>query len=82
MKASLNAWRGRTGGVASVVRTAIMDHGNPAMMHGSKVTILSGCGSDREVLDGLIQAVPSHEFLFGRFTGIADTLGCEFASLL
>ena len=34
---------------------------------------------DREVLGGLIQAVPAHKILFDRFTGIADTSGCESA---
>ena len=31
------------------------------------------------MLDGLTQAVPAHEFLFGRFTGIADAMGCWLA---
>ena len=34
---------------------------------------------DRDVLEGLIQAIPAHDFLFGRFTGIADAMGCECA---
>ena len=51
-------------------------------MHGAKATTAIGCGSDREVLEGLIQAIPAHEFLFGRFTGIADVLGCECVSLV
>ena len=38
--------------------------------------------SDRDVLDGLIQTVLAHEFLFGRYTGIADTLGCKRPSLV
>ena len=33
------------------------------MMHVAKAS-----GSDRVVLDGLIQAVSAHEFLFGRVT--------------
>ncbi|OJA19892.1 hypothetical protein AZE42_12716 [Rhizopogon vesiculosus] len=28
-----------------------------------------------EILEGLLQAIPAHEFSFGRFTGIADALG-------
>ena len=39
------------------------------------------CESDHEVLDGLIQAIPPHDFLSGRFTGIAGAMGCECASL-
>jgi len=34
------------------------------------------------MLDGLIQAIPAHEFFFGRCTGIWDTLGCECALLV
>ena len=71
----------REGGQGAV-RSAVMDHGNPAVMHGARATTATTCGSNREVLDVLVQAVPSHEFLFGQFTGIADTLGCEFVSLL
>jgi len=57
------------------IRAAVVDHGNPGVMHGAKATTVIGCTSDREVLEGLVQAVPVHEFLFGRFTGIADTMG-------
>ena len=59
------------------VRTAVVDHGNPSVMHGAKATTAIGCGSDQEVLEGLIQAISAHEFLFGRFTGVADAMGCE-----
>ena len=48
-------------------------------MHGAKATTAIGCASDQEVLDGLMQAIPAHEFLFGRFTGLADALGCEYS---
>ncbi|KAH0828120.1 hypothetical protein J3R83DRAFT_3791 [Lanmaoa asiatica] len=62
------------GGQGSV-RAAVVDHGNPAVMHGAKATTAIGCGSDREVLEGLIRAIPAHEFTFGRFTDIADAMG-------
>ena len=65
------------GGQGSV-RAAVVDHGNPSVMHGAKATTAIGCASDQEVLDGLMQAIPAHEFLFGRFTGLADALGCEY----
>ena len=55
------------------------DHGNPGVMHGSKATTAIGCGIDRMVLDGLIQPVPAHGFLFSWFTGIADALSCKCA---
>ncbi|KAF8444970.1 hypothetical protein L210DRAFT_3394720 [Boletus edulis BED1] len=57
------------------VRGAVVDHGNPGVMHGAKATTTVGCTSDQEVLEGLTQAIPAHEFLFGRFTGIADAMG-------
>lgn len=60
-----------------MVRTAVVDYGNPGVMHGAKATTVIGCGSDRDMLEGLMQAIPAHEFIFGRFTGIADALGCE-----
>ncbi|KAH7925607.1 hypothetical protein BV22DRAFT_1033761 [Leucogyrophana mollusca] len=62
------------GGPGSV-RSAVVDHGNPAVMHGAKATTCVSCSDDKEVLEGLLQVVPAHEFVFGRFTGIADVLG-------
>ena len=58
-----------------------MDHGHPGVMHGAKETTAIECGNHREVLDGLVQAIPAHEFLFGRFTSIADVMGCEYEFL-
>ena len=46
-------------------------------MHGAKATTAIACGSDCDMLEGLIQVIPAHDFLFGRFTGIADGMGCE-----
>jgi RNA exonuclease 1 len=64
------------GGPGSV-RSVVVDHGNPAVMHGSKASSNVPCTSDEEVLEGLLQAIPAHEFAFARFTGVADALGCE-----
>ncbi|KAH9025150.1 ribonuclease H-like protein [Lactarius hengduanensis] len=36
---------------------------------------LSPCANDAEVLDGLVGALDSHEFIFGRLMGLADALG-------
>jgi RNA exonuclease 1 len=66
----------RHGGTGSI-RSAIVDHGNPAVMHGSKATTTVPCKTDDEVLQGLQQAVPTHQFTFGRFLALADSLGCE-----
>ncbi|KAI0697772.1 hypothetical protein BC835DRAFT_1269867 [Cytidiella melzeri] len=63
--------RARRGTVSSVV----VDHGNPASWHGSKATTTVACQSDDEVLEGLLNAVSSHTFSFGRFTALADVLG-------
>lgn len=60
------------------IRSAVVDHGNPAVMHGAKANTSVPCTSDAEVLEGLMQAIPAHEFSFGRFTALADALGCKF----
>ncbi|KAF7376664.1 Ribonuclease H [Mycena sanguinolenta] len=56
-------------------RAAVVDIGNPAVMHGSKATTAVGCKTDEEVLQGLLEVVPSHHFVFGRFMGLANVLG-------
>ncbi|KAF8626807.1 hypothetical protein AX17_006464 [Amanita inopinata Kibby_2008] len=65
----------RAGGSAGSVRSVVVDYGNPQMMHGAKATTTVGCTSDDEILKGLLQAMPSHQFTFARFMGLADTLG-------
>ena len=62
----------RSGGVT----TAIVDHGNPAAWHGNKATTTIACKSDDEVLEGLLGAIPSHQFAFTRFTALAKARGC------
>lgn len=61
---------------SGILRTAVVDHGNPAVMYGSKSTTAVGCASDSEILEGLLGAIPTHDFAFGRFTALADALGC------
>ncbi|KAJ6616690.1 hypothetical protein B0H10DRAFT_2219348 [Mycena sp. CBHHK59/15] len=56
-------------------KSAVVDLGNPAVMHGSKATTAIGCKDDDEVLKGLLEVVPSHDFVFGRFMALAETLG-------
>ncbi|KAI9434729.1 hypothetical protein H4582DRAFT_1881782 [Lactarius indigo] len=59
-------------------RTAIVDHGNPGAWHGGSATAPAttiACANDAEVLDGLVGALDSHEFVFGRLMGLADALG-------
>ncbi|KAK2461339.1 hypothetical protein APHAL10511_006866 [Amanita phalloides] len=67
--------RGGSGFSGSGVRSAVVDYGNPQMMHGSKATTAIGCTSDEEVLKGLLDVLPSHQFAFGRFMSLADVLG-------
>ena len=62
------------------VRAAVVDHGHPGVIHSAKATAAIGCGSDREVLEGLIQAIPAYEFLLERLAGIAGAMDCECAS--
>ncbi|PCH42778.1 hypothetical protein WOLCODRAFT_138067 [Wolfiporia cocos MD-104 SS10] len=65
----------RMGRAKAGMTTAIADHGNPAAWHGSKATTTVACKTDAEVLDGMLGAIPSHDFVFGRFTALADALG-------
>ena len=51
-----------------------MDHGSPGMMNGAKTSTAIGCKTD-EVLEGLLNVLPSHQFAFGRFMGLANALG-------
>ncbi|KAM6501517.1 ribonuclease H [Amanita muscaria] len=60
---------------SAAVRSAVVDYGNPQMMHGAKATTTVGCTSDDEVLKALVDIVPSHHFAFGRFMALGDVLG-------
>ena len=70
------SWRGGGGNVG--IKSAVVDHGNPGFMHGSKADTALGCKTDDEVLEGLLNVIPSHHFTFGRFMALSDTLGCKF----
>ena len=62
-----------------MARMAIIDQGNPGAWHGTSATAPAttvACTSDAEVLDGLMGALDSHEFIFWRLTGLADALEC------
>ncbi|RXW13863.1 hypothetical protein EST38_g11992 [Candolleomyces aberdarensis] len=65
----------RGGGVGGGVRSAVVDYGNPAHMHGNKATTALACKTDEEVVEGLLGVVPSHDFVFARLMGLADVLG-------
>lgn len=68
----------RAGGGPGTIKSAVVDHGNPSVMHGNKANTAIGCTSDDEVLKNLLDVVPSHQFVFGRFMALADTMGCMF----
>ncbi|KAA1467017.1 hypothetical protein DENSPDRAFT_767734 [Dentipellis sp. KUC8613] len=57
------------------IRSAVVDHGNPATWHGAKATTPVACKTDEDVFQGVLEAIPTHQFVFGRFTDLADALG-------
>jgi len=67
--------RGTTGTNASSIRTAVVDYGNPAAMHGSKATSVVACTNDGEVVEGVKETVQSHHFVFARMMRLADLNG-------
>ncbi|KAG5636152.1 hypothetical protein H0H81_008983 [Sphagnurus paluster] len=64
----------RAGGVVGSIKSAVVDHGNPAVMHGNKANTAVACTDDEEVLKGLLDVIPSHQFAFGRFMALADAM--------
>ncbi|PPQ92983.1 hypothetical protein CVT25_000184 [Psilocybe cyanescens] len=66
---------GRNGRAPGGVKSAVVDHGNPSVMHGAKANTAIGCKNDDEILEGLLNVIPSHHFVFGRFMALATTLG-------
>ncbi|KAK7060527.1 hypothetical protein VNI00_001293 [Paramarasmius palmivorus] len=65
----------RAGGGVGSIKSAVVDHGNPHMMHGNKATTSIGCTNDEEVLKNILEAIPSHHFLFARFMALAHLQG-------
>ena len=65
------------GGGGEIVRSAVVDLGNPGVMHGSRATSCVSCKSDEEVFEGLMDVIPTHRFVFGRFMALANALGCK-----
>ena len=45
------------------------------MTHGAKASTAIECKTDGDVLDGLLNVLPSHQLAFGRFMGLANALG-------
>ena len=63
------------------VRCAVVDHGNPSGWHGAKASTTVGCKTDEDVFSGLLEVIPSHNFVFGRFTSVASASGCKYELL-
>lgn len=65
----------RAGGAAGSIKSAVVDHGNPGVMHGSKASTAVGCTSDEEVVQKLLDVIPSHHFTFARLMNLANIQG-------
>ncbi|GJJ10086.1 hypothetical protein Clacol_004312 [Clathrus columnatus] len=62
-------------GPRSVIKTAVVDYGNPSTWHGAKATIAIACKSDSDILNGMIEAVGQCQLVFGRFMELSEALG-------
>jgi RNA exonuclease 1 len=68
-------------GAGTGARTAIVDHGNPGAWHSISAaapTTTVACRSDAKVVEGVLGALDSHEFVFARLMALADALGCTW----
>ncbi|KAF9067521.1 hypothetical protein BDP27DRAFT_1422812 [Rhodocollybia butyracea] len=68
-----SSWAAGTGG--EKIRTAVIDHGNPGMMHESKASTCLGCKDDEEVVKNFVDVVESDDFVLVRLMGLAGVLG-------
>ncbi|KAF5346349.1 hypothetical protein D9758_011478 [Tetrapyrgos nigripes] len=71
----MNRAHKRSGGGPGSIRTAVVDRGNPGMMHGNKSTKSVGCEDDDEVVKAILDLTPSHDFVFGRLMALANLKG-------
>jgi RNA exonuclease 1 len=70
----------RSGGGPGSIRTAVVDRGNPGLMHGNKSSKSVGCEDDEEVVKAILDLTPSHDFVFGRLMNLANLKGCKCLS--
>ena len=68
-------------GVGAKLKTAVIDHGNPAVWHGSGATRTVACTTDEEVTKGVLQCIPEHDFVWARLSGLAEASNCEFGPI-
>lgn len=64
-------------GAGAQLKTAVVDHGNPATWHGSGATRTIACTTDDEVAKGVLQCIPESDFIWARLSGLAEAQGCE-----
>jgi len=57
------------------LRTAIVDRGNPAAWHGSRAGKTIACGSDGEVVKGVLQCMDESDLIWGRLSELAEAQG-------
>jgi RNA exonuclease 1 len=62
-------------------RSLVVDHGNPAAMHGAKASSCAGATNDEEVVKLLLEGMGSHDFAFGRLSVVAEVSGCMYLLL-
>jgi len=54
---------------------AVVDHGNPAQWHGAKAKTAVACSTDDEVIQGIIDTIPSHDLVFARMMDLSHAVG-------
>ena len=55
--------------------SAVVDHGTPSQWHGAKAKTAIGCQTDEDVLKGMVESIPVHDFTLGRFMELSHALG-------
>ncbi|KZW02879.1 ribonuclease H-like protein [Exidia glandulosa HHB12029] len=63
-----------TGRSGRTVTSAVIDYGNPGSWHGAKATTAIACKSDEDVMRGVLESLPRHDFVFGRMIALSEAL--------
>lgn len=58
-----------------MIRTAVIDYGNPSTWLGSKATSTTACTNDDDVVKGIQDSLGTHQFIFGRMLEVSEGLG-------
>ncbi|PVF98588.1 hypothetical protein CPB86DRAFT_774753 [Serendipita vermifera] len=62
-------------GPGNMMRTAVVDYGNPSTWLGSRATSTVACSSDKDVVQGVRDLIENHHFVFGRMMELSEALG-------